>query len=76
MKWQRIMRTNQIQRFALFLEQHPGFWPELVGEDAFVCGFHVGGCFLSIQDMEKLLTAQSCPEAQPVVPEEPQSQEC
>ena len=63
MKWQKIMRTSQIRRFAPFLEEHPGFWPELVGEDAFVCGFHVGGCFLSLQDMEKLIAAQSCVEA-------------
>jgi len=58
MKRQRIVRGSQIERFALFLAEHPGFWPELVGEDALVCGFHVGGCFLSIDDMEKLVAAQ------------------
>ena len=58
MKWQEIMRASQIGRFALFLEEHPRFWPELVGEHALVCGFHVGGCFLTIDEMEKLVAAQ------------------
>jgi len=75
MKWQKIMRTSQLRRFAPFLEEHPGFWPELVGEDAFVCGFHVGSCFLSVQDMEKLIAAQACLEAQSAVREEPHPQE-
>ena len=42
MKWQKIMQASQIERCARFLEGHPGFWPELVGEDAYVCGFPRG----------------------------------
>jgi hypothetical protein len=57
------MSASQIRRFALFLEEHPGFWPELVGEDALVCGFHVGGCYLTIDEMEKLIAAQPVLEA-------------
>jgi len=63
MKRQRTMRGNQIERFGLFLAEHPGFWPELVGENALVCGFHVGGCFLTIDEMEKLVAAQPVLEA-------------
>jgi hypothetical protein len=69
MKRQRIMRASQIGRFALFLAEHPGFWPELVGEDALVCGFHVGGCFLTIDEMEKLVAAQPVLEAHSVASE-------
>ena len=57
MKLQKIMQGSQIERCARFLEEHPGFWPELVGEDGYVCGFHVGGCFLTIDEMEKLVAA-------------------
>jgi hypothetical protein len=63
MKRQRIMRASQIERFALFLAEHPGFWPELVGEDALVCGFHVGGCSLTIDEMERLVASQPVLEA-------------
>jgi len=56
MKRQSIMRS-QVERFALFLVEHPDFWPELVGEDALVCGFHVGNCSLTIDEMEQLVTA-------------------
>ena len=63
MKRLRTMRASQLKRFALFLEEHPGFWPELVGEDAMICGFHVSGCFLTIDDMERLVAAQPCLEA-------------
>ena len=66
MKWQEIMRPSQIRRFALFLDEHPGFWPELVGEHALVCGFHVGGCFLTIDEMERLIGTQPQLEAQSV----------
>ena len=69
MKRQRIMRASQIGRFALFLAEHPGFWPELVGEDALVCGFHVGSCFLDTDEMEKLVAAQPILEAQSAVSE-------
>ncbi len=53
MKWHTQMHASLLRKIALFLEEHPGFWPELVGEDALVCGFHVGGCSLTIGEMEK-----------------------
>jgi hypothetical protein len=67
MKWQKTMRASQTRRFALFLEEHPRFWPELVGEQALVCGFHVGGCFLTIDEMERLIGTQPQLEAQSVM---------
>jgi len=58
MKWHTKMHASLLRKIAFFLEEHPGFWPELVGEDAMVCGFHVGGCSLTIDEMEKLVAAQ------------------
>jgi hypothetical protein len=55
MKTLTAMRTSQVEKFALFLEEHPGFSPELVGDDAFVHGFRVGECFLSVDEMERLI---------------------
>jgi hypothetical protein len=58
MKRQGTMQAHQIEKFALFLEEHPGFSPLLVGEDALVCGFQVGGSFLRIEEMERLIATQ------------------
>jgi hypothetical protein len=55
MKTPKVMQAGQIEKFAGFLEEHPGFSPELTGEDAYVYGFHVGKCFLSVEDMERLI---------------------
>ena len=43
-----------LEEAAQFLDDHPGFSPVLTGEDAVVCGFQVGECFLSIADMHWL----------------------
>jgi len=67
MKKQRLMQPSQVERFALFLMEHPGFWPELVGDNALVGGFHVGGCFLTTDEMEKLVAAQPVLEAHSTV---------
>ncbi len=67
MKRQSIMRSNQLEKFAVFIMEHPGFWPELVGQDALVCGFHVGSCFLTVDEMEKLIAAEPVLEAQPAM---------
>jgi hypothetical protein len=48
-----VMQARQVRKFARFLDEHPGFWPELVGQDANVCGFHVGCCLLSVDEMER-----------------------
>jgi hypothetical protein len=49
------MRTSQVEKFARFLEEHPGFSPELIGDNAYVCGFRVGECVLSVDEMERLI---------------------
>ena len=58
MKMQRTLQTHQLEEFARFLEAHPGFYPELEEDNAMVCGFHVGGCFLTIADMEMIISSQ------------------
>ncbi len=58
MKRQATMQAHQIEKFARFLEEHPGFSPLLMGEDALVCGFQVGGSYLRIEDMERLIATQ------------------
>jgi hypothetical protein len=58
MKTQRTIQTHQLEKFARFLEIHPGFYPELEEENAMVCGFHVGGCFLAIADMDMIISSQ------------------
>ena len=52
------MQADQLKPFAHFLEEHPGFSPLLLGEDALVCGFQVGGCFLRIGEMERLIATR------------------
>ncbi len=49
------MGTSRARKFARFLEEHPGFSPELWGDDATVYGFRVGDCFLSVDGMERLI---------------------
>jgi hypothetical protein len=58
MKRQATMQAHQLVTFARFLEEHPGFSPLLLGEDALVCGFQAGGSFLRIEDMERLIATQ------------------
>jgi hypothetical protein len=58
MKRQGIMQAHQLEQFAGFLEEHPGFSPLLMGQDALVCGFQVGGSYLRIEEMERLIAAQ------------------
>jgi hypothetical protein len=55
MKTLTAMRTSQIEKFACFLEDHPGFSPELIGDNAYVYGFHVGESLLSVDEMERLI---------------------
>ena len=58
MKGQRTMQPHQREQLARFLEEHPGFSPLLMGKDALVCGFQVGGSYLRIEEMERLIAAQ------------------
>jgi len=56
MKTPVSMHAHQLEQFARFLAEHPRFSPILVGEDAVVCGFQVGDCYLRIDEMERLTT--------------------
>jgi len=58
MKRQETTQPSQLELSALFLDEHPGFSPELIGPDAVVRGFRVGGCFLTLAEMERLVTAK------------------
>jgi hypothetical protein len=58
MKTQTTMQADQLGRFAHFLEMHPGFCPELERDNAMVCGFHIGGCFLTITDMDSFISGE------------------
>ena len=58
MKRQATMQAHQLETFARFLEEHPDFSPLLMGQDALVCGFQVGGSFLRIEEMERLIATQ------------------
>ncbi len=50
--------ASQLEEVVLFLEEHPGFSPELRGEDAVVWAFRIGGCFLTLAEMERLIATQ------------------
>ena len=58
MKCQGTKQTSQLEEFALFLEEHPGFSPELRGEDAVVWAFRIGGCLLTLAEMARLVATQ------------------
>ena len=58
MKRRGTLQAHQLGKFARFLEEHPGFSPLLMGEDALVCGFQAGGSFLHIEEMERLIATQ------------------
>jgi hypothetical protein len=58
MKQCEFMQPHQLENFARFLEEHPGFSPLLVGENALVCGFQIGGSHVSITEMEKMIAAR------------------
>lgn len=58
MKTVEIMRADQLQRFAQFLEDHPGFSPLLQGDDAVIFGFQTGDCFLTLSEMDRLVGAE------------------
>jgi hypothetical protein len=52
------MSAGQLEKFARFLEMHPGFYPELIGESGEISGFRVGGCFLSVREMNEFIASQ------------------
>ena len=58
MKAQPSMQANQLKKFALFLEIHPSFYPELEEETVAVWGFRVGSCFLTIGEMDTFIASR------------------
>jgi hypothetical protein len=58
MKKRVTMQEDQLERFARFLEEHPGFSPLLMGEDALVAGFQMGTSGLEISEMEIIIAVQ------------------
>jgi hypothetical protein len=54
---QSTMPAGRLEKFARFLEVHPGFYPELE-EDGVISGFRVGGCFLSIAEMDEFISTR------------------
>lgn len=58
MKRQETTLAHRSETFVRFLEEHPGFSPLLMGEDALVCGFQVGSSFLQTEEMERLIATQ------------------
>ena len=55
---QSTMPAGQLEKFARFLEVHPGFYPELEEENGVISGFRVGGCFLSVAEMDEFISTQ------------------
>ena len=55
---QSTMPADQLEKFARFLETHPGFYPELKEENGVISGFRVGGCFLSVAEMDEFISTQ------------------
>lgn len=58
MKRQGAVQASQMEEVARFLDEHPGFSPALRGEEAVVWGFRVGGCFLTLAEMVRLIATQ------------------
>ena len=52
------MSAGQLEKFARFLKMHPGFYPELIEENTEIFGFRVGGCFLSVCEMNEFIATQ------------------
>jgi hypothetical protein len=52
------MSAGRLEKFARFLEMHPGFYPELKEESGVISGFRVGSCFLSVDEMNEFIATQ------------------
>ena len=55
---QATIPVGQLEKFARFLEMHPSFYPELREENGVISGFRVGGCFLSVGEMDEFMLIQ------------------
>jgi hypothetical protein len=52
-----VMDAHQLGELARFLDDHPAFSPTFSSDDAILCGFRVGNCFVTMDEMEYLLHA-------------------
>jgi len=66
MKRENAMDAQQLGELARFLDDHPAFSPTFSSssDDAILCGFQVGECYLTLDEMEYLL---QIPEEAPVL---------
>ena len=55
---QSTMPAGQLEKLARFLEVHPRFYPELEEENGIISGFSLGGCFLSVAEMNEFISTQ------------------
>ena len=53
MKTTDTMDALQLEELARFLDEHPGFSP-VFSDDAILCGFRVGTCCLSLDNVQEL----------------------
>ena len=53
MSTQTITSAYELGELARFLDEHPGFSP-IFSDDAILCGFRVGLCCLSLENVEQL----------------------
>jgi hypothetical protein len=55
---QSTMAASQLEKLARFLEIHPRFYPELEEQNGMISGFRVGRCFLSVAEMDELISTR------------------
>jgi hypothetical protein len=55
---QSAIAASQLEKLARFLEVHPRFYPELEEQNGMISGFRLGGCFLSVAEMDELISTQ------------------
>lgn len=48
------MDAHQLGELARFLDDHPAFSPTFSSDDAILCGFRVGDCFVTLDEMGHL----------------------
>jgi hypothetical protein len=57
----QVLRPDQLEKFAWFLNEHPAFSPLLTGENALVYGFQIGNSCLGIGETERLNCGPAAP---------------
>ena len=49
------MTASQLEKL---LARHPRVYPELEAQNGMISGFRLGGCFLSVAEMDELISTQ------------------